>query len=127
MDCSKTEVFFKEWRRMCEHHTKNSTIGECLLRSESGCGQCYNVNAIKIALSGRLKEIQAVVQEWSDQHPVKTRLSVFLEAFPNARVRFKGEEVRALTCAKDVFGGNIECREYQSCYECWKVPIEEGE
>lgn len=125
MDCSKTEVFFKEWRRMCEHHTKNSTIGECLLRSEFGCGECYGVNAIKFALSGSLKEVQAVVQEWSDQHPIKTRLNVFLEAFPNAKIRTKGEEVRLEVCAKEVFGVDVLC--LNNCYKCWNTPIEEGE
>lgn len=119
MDCSKTEVFFKEWRRMCEHHTNNSTIGECLLRSGFGCEQCYSVNAIKIALSGRLKEIQAVVQEWSDQHPKKTRLDVLLEKYPAVK---NVERPFVEFCAGTMYG--FGCKGECSCEECWNTPIE---
>lgn len=61
-----------------------------------------------------------IVQEWSDTHPQKTRLSVLKEAFPMYQMCI-GSNVPAF-CAKFIFGENIECD--KQCVKCWNAPIE---
>ena len=122
MDCSKTEVFLAEWKRMC------ANIG--------GCHKCkiYKLtDPSRICVDGGgafAKEPEkciAIVQEWSDQHPVKTRLSVLKEQYPNARFN-KGTEV-PYACVRSLYG--IECPfsgkatiSHDDCNKCWNTPIE---
>lgn len=68
------------------------------------------------------EEMIKTVQEWSDQHPVKTRLSVFLETFPNAVM--KSEDALPISCARLIFGFD-KC-EKKSCADCWNTPVEQG-
>ena len=59
MDCSKTEVFLKEWRRMCK---------------AVGCSMCEiskKGRGCKIFLMCEPAEAIKIVQEWSDKHPVE--------------------------------------------------------
>lgn len=67
------------------------------------------------------------MQEWSDQHPVRTRSSVFLEVFPYAK---RNPENIPTICAEEIFplvcGCERHCR-YEQCVDCWNTPIEESE
>lgn len=77
-DCSKTEVFVREYRRMCKSY---SECWKCPVRlrfgSSSPCSM-RTLDEIDILLS--------IVQKWSDSNPAKTRQSMFLEMFPNAKL-----------------------------------------
>lgn len=123
MDCSKTEVFLSELKRMCK-----------------GVGGCYKCKIYHLLESPRLcidgggafakkpTECIAIVQEWSDKHPVKTRLSVLKEHYPNARMAPNGAPH---ACVKNLY--NIECPykgkdiNDEVCLQCWNTPIEDGE
>ena len=127
MDCSKTEVFLAEWQRMC--------------KTVRGCERCmlYRLSEPRIACVNNLgifKKCSAaaikIVQDWSDQHPVKTRLSVLKEQYPNARMAPNGAPY---ACVKNMYGGVIECPSIKNkgyisdedCLQCWNTPIEDGE
>lgn len=117
MDCSKTEVFFNELIRMCTF-TDEKTVCP-LKKEEQSCGyDCY----VRI-FQNREKAIK-IVQEWSDSHPVKTRLSVLKEAFPNVVLNHNDVPT---SCAGALFG-KIDCGAVNNnCVACWNTPIEDGE
>ena len=72
--------FIKEKERMCE------ACGSCILCPAEMDGSC----AVGLR-SGVSPEQQInIVKEWTKQNPRKTRQSVFLEQYPNARVTAKG-------------------------------------
>ena len=64
-DCSKTEVFVREYRRMCKSY---SECWKCPVQlrfgSRSACSM-RTLDEIDILLS--------IVQKWSDENPHKTR------------------------------------------------------
>lgn len=68
--------FLKERKRMCR-----SFCGSC-----RGC-PCEKVRCALNSLTSDddYKRIVAAVEEWSAAHPRKTRQSVFLEQYPNAK------------------------------------------
>ena len=72
--------FFKESRRMCDSH-----------RLCKGCplenGKCV---VSDVAHDEDYKRIIAAVERWSKEHPQKTRQSVFLEQYPEARIDVNG-------------------------------------
>lgn len=119
MDCSKTEVFLAEWERMCDStFLNNCTLCQLYGRKGDGCSiyvRQYPEEAIKI------------VQEWSDLHPVKTRLSVLKEHFPNYRRDDNGEPGEPEICAEDLFGINCPYPVPGKgvCMKCWNTPIED--
>lgn len=66
MDMTK---FFSEFRRMC--------------KSTSDCTKCeYHGDKCDNAME-LLEKTVAVVEQWSKEHPRKTRQDVFLEQWPN--------------------------------------------
>lgn len=69
--------FLKERKRMCR-----SFCGSC-----RGC-PCEKVRCALNSLTSDddYKRIVAAVEEWSAAHPRKTRQSVFLEQYPNAKI-----------------------------------------
>lgn len=70
--------FWKEFGRMC---TNNS------------CEDCPAKNlycSITMAFSNNDTTIVDAVEKWSKEHPRKTRQSVFMEQWPNAKVNGEG-------------------------------------
>ena len=83
MDCNKTEIFFKELDRMCNKYRCTKYNASC-----SGCEiyqHCYDSSCYGFVKNNPLKAVE-IVQKWSDSNPVKTRLSMFLKLFPNAKI-----------------------------------------
>ena len=124
MDCSKTEVFLAEWKRFCTEHGKKhygerGICKKCAL--STGFEHCnvfvtkYPERAIKI------------VQEWSDAHQPKTRLSVLKEHFPNYRRDDNGDPGEPEICAANLFGINCPYPVPGKgvCVKCWNTPIEQ--
>jgi hypothetical protein len=118
MDCSKTEVFFAELRRMC------TFLGEekqkCPLKKP---GQSCGYTCFMRIIQNPAEAIKAV-QEWSNTHPVKTRLSVLKEQYPNI-VLNPDNGIPYDICAGVLYGfedcddeGNYDCE------KCWNTPIE---
>ena len=113
MDCSKTEVFLAEWKRMCKANKCNT----CVLYGVHGT--CKN-----FILTKPEKAVE-IVQEWSDQHPVKTRLSVLKEQYPNLQLRLDGTPNVCCTYLYNTPFPEEGCTK-EMCVKCWNTPIEDG-
>lgn len=67
--------FVKEFGRMCRSYT-------------NGCEECalYGKGCTLVSHKDDPETLIEAVKKWSDKHPRKTRQSVFLEQWPDARV-----------------------------------------
>lgn len=113
--------FIRERERMCRfyHHA-----GDCY--------QCPAKDCECSALEGMVDNdnIVSIVENWSAAHPRKTRQSVFLEQWPDARIYANGalsicpNAVCAWRCGKD--GERVE--ETGTCDDCcrevWMQEVE---
>lgn len=112
--------FLRERRRMCNSY-----------RNCEGCpledGKCV---VSDVAPDEDYKRIIAAVEQWSKEHPRKTRQSVFLEHFPNVILDAKGM-IDISPCLVDMkqrpFNGN-DCCKFRSCGDCrrefWMQEVE---
>lgn len=113
--------FLKERKRMCNYysHCKGCPLEEviCALDPTDSAGD-YGI-------------VIATVEQWSKEHPRKTRQSVFLEQFPNVRFDINGI-IDISPCQVDQeqypLNGKDRCR-FQSCFDCrrefWTQEVEE--
>ena len=112
--------FIEERNRMCTAH-------------KGGCAGCpANGDNCFVSLKSSLfaGEQVKIVEEWSAAHPRKTRQSVFLEQWPDARIYANGalsicpNTVCAWRCGKD--GERVE--ETGTCDDCcrefWMQEVE---
>lgn len=113
MDCSKTEVFFSEKRRMCGFY--HGICQKCNLSSHNNGA---NITC-DFFCDGHTAKAIKIVQEWSDSHQPKTRFTEFAAAFPNHET---AEDGRPVTCAQLIYGPEVECD--GDCKACWDKPIE---
>ncbi len=130
IDCSRTENYFAEKRRMTEKHKLNGGAYIC----ELNCTECP-LSSLNNDASDKMpcfdfeaiypEKAIAIVQKWSDEHPQKTYLSKLLEHFPNAELEDDGTPnfcpYRLGLMSKD------NCRKDHNCVKCWNQPIEDGE
>ncbi len=73
--------FLEEKDRMCRFY---ETCSKCPCFYKSGIAvNCILANGLSLAKN---KEQVAIVEKWSAEHPRKTRQSVFLEQYPEAKV-----------------------------------------
>lgn len=143
IDCSKTENYFAEKRRM----TKKDKLGRCKLY----CGECLlnnkNNGTSENLLCGAFEAIYPekaikIVQRWSDEHPQRTYLSEFLKNYPKAQLRTvllysQLEAVKAGIISPEIpkcicpyhlgLMSSDDCRKGHNCVKCWNQPIEDGE
>lgn len=122
VDCSVTVNFLKEWRRMClAEHAKcedECPFGIC----ENGEGLGCDVFVQKFP-----KTAVEVVQTWSDEHPVKTRLDDLLEKYPN--MLLDGEGFPCFSPAMLGYCGDCDrCRNWivPDVRKCWNEPVDGG-
>lgn len=113
--------FLKERKRMCDYysHCKGYPLdgSKCVIDSAVSDENC--------------KRFAATVEQWSKEHPRKTRQSVFLEQFPNVRFDINGI-IDISPCQVDQkqypLNGKDRCR-FQSCFDCrrefWMQEVEE--
>lgn len=83
--------FLKERQRMCEAY-KGCT--GCPMEGRL-CGGYISVDAERVV---------GAVEEWSAAHPRKTRQSVFLEQYPNARI---DSQTVIYVCPADACGDKV--------------------
>ena len=77
--------FIKERDRMCKSYY-DAEKGYCSDKCPARDIQCIELDG----LSAKAEELVARVEEWSAAHPRKTRQSVFLEQWPEAKVDARG-------------------------------------
>lgn len=73
--------FIKERQRMCRFYGHDDNCYQCPAK------YCECSTLEYMADDNRVVDI---VEKWSEEHPAKTRQSVFLEQYPEARIRSNG-------------------------------------
>lgn len=126
-DCSKTVDFLREWKRMCDNKVF-SELCTCCPMNYKGTGHAD----MTCSMYARAypDDAIAIVQKWSDEHPVLTWLDMLKKSFPNA----DAVAMVAKTCPGWTFGTGpnmfeTECtgkQEYR-CGACWLSEYKEAE
>lgn len=125
IDCSKTENYFAEKRRM----TKLTNTGVCKIK----CTNCplsdknNGEGMFCVDYESRYPERAiAIVQQWSDEHPQKTYLTELLKIFPNTPLNDDGTPKGI--CLHELGATSLDnCEVDNACAKCWNQPIEDGE
>lgn len=74
--------YFKIKKRMTNGCAENSNCSQCALDSENNQ---HILDCIVFEMQHPEEAVEAV-EKWAEEHPVKTRMSDFIEKFPKARV-----------------------------------------
>ena len=118
IDCSLTENFLKEFKRAtnsCE------SCAACLI-SKAFPNEIDCVDSIM----NHPHEAISIIQEWSDAHPIKTRLDDVKEKYPNVDINNLTINLRPapLGYCKNCY----KCLNKQSGdpFKCWNEPLEGG-
>ena len=101
--------FFMERRRMCNSYSDCEGCplegAECVVRDMTSEDNC--------------ERIVTAVEQWSKEHPRKTRQSVFLEQYPNARI---DSQAVIYVCPADAYGDKVCPKNEENfnmrCYDC---------
>lgn len=116
-----TLKFMKEYRRMCNYYPR---CFECPRADEPNCN-------IEEMSDEELENFVNTVEQWSKEHPQRTRLQDFLEKYPDAEVLPDGQPV--ICCARlgyrEYCGKSFDDnhKEFKVCFNCWNMPVEEDE
>ena len=113
--------FVKEYLRMC---TKVDDCEDCPVYKTDFCTVPAKERSQESA-----EEIVELVEEWSAAHPRKTRQSVFLEQYPNARI---DSQAVIYVCPADAYGNKVcpknEENVHMPCRDCrrefWMQEVE---
>ena len=111
--------FIKERDRMCRfyHHAWD-------------CYQCPAKDCECSALEGMVDDdnIVTIVEEWSAAHPRKTRQSVFLEQYPDAKIDDDGVIAICPTAFSSAYRDDIGKCAWVNCSKCrrefWMQEVE---
>ncbi len=103
----------KDLKRMC----KNMACKDCPL-SGSDVSDCW-VGTVPDGYPD--EDIDAIVDKWVTEHPVKTYMQDFFEKFPNAP---KGKVGEPRVCPQEIYPGIDDmactyCRYPEDCLKCW--------
>ena len=118
IDCSVTVNYLRELKRICDGH--RYSCGDCPLKEASRHAKC-TCSDYAYAYPESVVEI---VQEWSDEHPVKTRLDDLLEKYPNVEMDNGAPVFYPLRLGY--------CKDCSKCIakadrkECWYEPLDGG-
>ena len=103
--------FVKEYLRMC---TNVDECEDCPVYKTDFCTVPAKERSQESA-----EEIVELVEEWSAAHPRKTRQSVFLEQYPNARI---DSQAVIYVCPADAYGDKVcpknEENVHMPCRDC---------
>ena len=98
--------FVSEYKRMCNYYYDT----QCKKNGENCPMKIRPCDFIE-----RLTEtVIEDVENWSKEHPPKTRQSVFLEQHPNAKVGMDG----TLTACPQAIDTTVECLSDVNCGDC---------
>ena len=75
--------FLKECKRLCEVYFEKAECKECPLENMG----CWTAD---FCADDSCEKVIAAVEQWSKEHPRKTRQSVFLEQWPNCMIDNNG-------------------------------------
>ena len=101
----------KDLKRMC-------------LSTELGCAACPLGKFAGPCYPDSFPDnIEEIVDEWVEEHPVKTYAMDFFEKFPNAP---RDSDGAPKTCWKHVYGDGKYCSS-DACTECWNREMKEDD
>lgn len=104
--------FFRERMRMCDYYSR---CFECPRADEPNCN-------IEEMSDEELKNFVNTVEQWSKEHPQRTRLQDFMEKYPNAQICESG---LPSACCKSL-GYCKSCDPVgNNCEVCWNMPVED--
>ena len=85
--------FIEERNRMCNYYGGGNALSEC---AECPASQrtCLSVRSVTA-------EYITAVEQWSKEHPRKTRQDVFLSVYPNAKMDKRSRTVDVSPCFVD--------------------------
>ena len=106
--------FVKEFKRMC--HTYAETMCKGCPREK-----CLKCEIEELSDTG-IKELINDVEQWSKEHPQRTRLQDFREKYPNAQICESG--LPSACCASLGYCKSCDPVE-NNCEVCWNMPVEE--
>lgn len=121
IDCSVTVNFLKEHNRMCEYNISHDNCYECPMNS-SIIGMGYSCRSVSIKAPYRAI---GIVQKWSDEHPVKTRLEDLLDKYPNFKVFSETGRQMYKPRAFGYCGDCFACPNNKAEH-CWNEPVDGG-
>lgn len=106
--------FMKEWRRMCDV----TDCDDCSIKKECKCGTAgfypYYIREFENIVSG--------VEQWSKEHPRKTRAQDLFEKYPNApKTHYGVPSVCAAALGYRDFC-EVGCEDI-NCKKCWNEPV----
>lgn len=106
----------KELKRMC----KNMTCKDCPL-SDGDVNDCW---VLQPPDSYPDEDIDAIVDKWVLEHPVKTYMQDFFEKFPNAERNSSKNPIPTtkgtMICRKSLYVDELPCiRDESNCKKCW--------
>lgn len=113
--------FIEERNRMCGYYKKGC---------ESGCCDCPVFDIMCSSVQFVTSEYIAVVEQWSKEHPRKTRQSVFMEQYPETVLDKHGVlSVCPLCISAAHRDSNGSCKEPEKlCTDCrrefWMQEVE---
>ena len=101
--------FFEERMRMRNYYSR--------------CLECPR--AIEEMSDEELEKFVNTVEQWSKEHPPKTRLQDFMEKYPKAPIEADGTPT---ICCIDLGYRQYDCDPLkENCVDCWNMPVEEDE
>lgn len=111
--------FIKERKRLCKMY---EVCGGCPAnRASFGC-------AFSVTNGSTPEEQAEIVETWSAAHPPKTRQSVFLEQYPNAKVDVNNGALSVYPCYIEQGMENTNYCNSISCEDCrrefWMQEVE---
>lgn len=118
--------FLEEARKMCK---ARSTCVDCPIKY--GGNACpFHENIPENWTPGEIERIVPIVEQWSEEHPKKTRLADFLEKYPNAPLNKNG--MPALMPWNLGYCGDVSCcacekAEGKPLAWCWNQEAESNE
>lgn len=132
IDCSKTENYFNEKRRM----TKRRKIYGNAYMCKIDCANCP-LNSLNNGTNDMTscsdfeafypEKAIAIVQKWSDEHPRKTYLSELLEKYPNVLLNDDCTPEGMCPHQLGLKSSIADCKKGYDCVACWNQPIKDGE
>lgn len=118
IDCSVTVNFLSETERMCNNRSccSGCPVFRLAHKDNASCGYY---------LSKHPETAVEIVQAWSDEHPVKTRLDDLLEKYP--KYELFSETGRPMLKPR-VFGYCTDCSACPNnkAPHCWNEPLVGG-
>lgn len=104
--------FCKKYMRMCKSY-KNC----------KGCPRDYK-GCLDFGVElDELDELENDVEQWSKEHPQRTRLQDFQKKYPNASMEPYGTPA---ICCIDLGYCKNDCDPLkENCVDCWNMPVEE--